>query len=247
MVLFAVIVILGAWLFFEIVEDLVLEDPFSAPDRWMYAALQARRAPVFDGFMVALTELGDAAVVIAVSLAAGGWLIHKRAWRALGFGAAAVGGGSLINTAIKLAMHRARPSDLHYAGASLFSFPSGHSTTNAALYGMVIILVSREMPMRMRFPVAAGLVLFVGAIAFSRVYLGAHWLSDTGGGLIFASVWLAALGIAYMWHPAETIGARSLLIVVAIAVLLAGGTNIALRHSADMRTYRAPPLQVPSL
>ncbi|MBI2799813.1 MAG: phosphatase PAP2 family protein [Gammaproteobacteria bacterium] len=55
-------------------------------------------------------------------------------------------------------------------------------------------------------------------IAFSRVYLGAHWLSDVLGGLSLGVAWLALLGIAYLQRPTPSIAARGLLVVATILV-----------------------------
>ncbi len=240
--LFAAILIIAAWMFFEVIEDMVVEDPFSAPDTWTYLTLQQLRNSGLDRVMIAVTEMGDTWVVVAVAAAAALWLGYKKAWRAVGYLLMAVGGGSLINSAIKIAMQRARPGDLHYSGVSVFSFPSGHSTTNAALYGILIILVARELPWPQRISVAVGLVLFVGLIAFSRLYLGAHWLSDVGGGLIFASAWLAVLGLVYMWKPAEKISPWPLLGICAAVLAVAWLGNMAINHTADVQRYATRPL-----
>lgn len=69
------------------------------------------------------------------------------------------------------------------------SFPSGH-TANAATTAMVLALV---------FPLLwvwiAGFLYTVAMMA-SRTYLGAHWLSDTVGGL------LLGIGVALVvWAP----------------------------------------------
>ncbi len=241
MALFAVIFLTATWLFYEVVEDMVWGDPLVAADTLTYAILQHLRSPLLDRLMITVTELGDTGVVIAIGAAVAGWLIYKRAWRALTYWLMAVGGGSLINTAIKLAMQRARPGDLHYNGASIFSFPSGHSTTNAALYGFLIILIARELRFRTRLPIIVTAIAFVGLIAFSRLYLGAHWLSDVGGGLTFGSAWLALLALFYTWWPAEPIEAPKLLLVVVGALIIAGGADIAFNHSTDLLRYTARP------
>jgi membrane-associated phospholipid phosphatase len=235
--LFAAILLIAAWAFFEVIEDMVWGDPFAWPDTLTLSWLHSLRTPALDRLMIGITELGDTPVVIAMALTVGLWLLHKRAFHTLIYWLLAIGGGSLINSAIKLGMHRARPGDLHYSGVSVFSFPSGHSTTNALLYGFLIIIMIRQLPWRWRIPLTTVLILFVGLIAFSRLYLGAHWLSDVAGGLFFGSGWLALLGLFYMWRPAEPLAPVKLLIVAGLTLLIAGGMNIAVNHGPDRVRY----------
>jgi len=237
LVILAVAVILAAWAAGEILEDLVPGHPLQAADRWTFTTLRALRTAAVDQVMITLTEGGDTLVVWGVALSAGAWLAWKRAWRPLVYGLAAVGGGSLINSAIKLAVHRARPTDLHLAGASAYSFPSGHSTTNAVLYGFLLILMARQVALRRLAPVVAACVLFVGAICFSRLYLGAHWLSDVAGGLVFASAWLVLLARLYHRQPAPDIEPWRLLIVTLAALVVFSGAEIGLHHQADLVRY----------
>jgi len=59
------------------------------------------------------------------------------------------------------------------------------------------VLIARELPGRTRvWPyLVSGIV--VSMIGFARIYLGAHWLSDVIGGMLFGTFWLLVLGIAY--------------------------------------------------
>lgn len=237
LMLFGLILLVAAWLSFELIEEVFLEGAVFAPDQAVYTGLQGLRTPWLDQIMVAITELGDTPVVIAVTAVVALWLVRERAWHTLTYWLMAIGGGSLVNSAIKLGLHRARPGDMGYDGVSVFSFPSGHSTTNAVLYGFLIIIMSRKLPFRLRIPVVITLVLFVGLIAFSRLYLGAHWLSDVAGGLFFGSGWLALLGLFYMWRPADSVAPLKLLAIAVITVVIAGGMNIAFNHSANLSRY----------
>ncbi|ESQ85651.1 hypothetical protein AEAC466_00320 [Asticcacaulis sp. AC466] len=239
LLLFGAILVTSAWLFFEIIEEVFLEDPLFGPDNLTYAALQALRNPMLDRLMIGITELGDTWVVVAVTAAGAVWLMYKRAWHTLIYWLMAVGGGSLINSAIKLGLQRARPGDLNYGGVSVFSFPSGHSTTNAVLYGMLIMIMARELPFRSRIPIVTGLVSLVGIIAFSRLYLGAHWLSDVAGGLFFGSMWLALLGLFYMWRPAEPVEPIKMMAVIGLALAFGGGVNMACNFGTDHARYTA--------
>ncbi len=231
----------GAYVFLDMLEDLLTPSSLVPTDLAFHTALQALRSPERDQLMILITESGDAGVVAAVAATAGLWLIHRKAWRALFYGGAAVAGGSLINTAIKAALHRPRPFELYSPGWSAFSFPSGHSTTNAVLYGFLVLLVIRVLPPIGRLAVALAAFALVASIAFSRLYLGAHWLSDVAGGLGFGAAWAAGLGLFYYRRPPEDIAPGRLLGVIATAFVVAAAVNISLVHAEDVLRYARTP------
>jgi undecaprenyl-diphosphatase len=206
-------------------------------DAAIFHALQGLRSPVADRVMIAVTELGDPAVVVSVSLAVALFLAWRRAWRAAAYCLCAGLGGWGLNTAVKVAMHRPRPLDLSYSGWSAFSFPSGHTTLNLVVYGFLAFLVARELRFAWRLPVALAAAAWSLLIAFSRLYLGAHWYSDVVGGLALGTSWLALVGFCYTRRPADRIAPSSLLIVAGLALALAGSVNVALRHGPDLVRY----------
>lgn len=75
----AVLLVGAAWLFFGILEDVVTGDPLLLVDNSMYRALQDLRTAPGDAVMIAITELGDTTVVIAVTMVVLLWLTWKRA------------------------------------------------------------------------------------------------------------------------------------------------------------------------
>lgn len=228
--LLALLLVGSAWLFFGILEDVVSGDPLVRADTAIYQALQDLRTVPGDSAMLIATELGDTVVVMTVTVAVLLWLAWRRAWRPAAYWLAAVGGASVLNTVIKVTLHRARPTELFYTGWSAFSFPSGHSTVNLAVYGFLAFLIGRELRPIWRLPVALTALSFAMLIAFSRVYLGAHWFSDAVGGLAFGTAWLAVLGFFYIRKPAQSIGAASLMVIAGAVLALAGGLNVYRHH-----------------
>ncbi|QIG50968.1 phosphatase PAP2 family protein [Nordella sp. HKS 07] len=237
LVTLAGILIAAAWLFFSILEDVLHGDPLVMTDTAIFRLLQDTRSGPGDALMIAITEMGDTFVVIAVTAAVLLWLVWQRAWRTALYWLAAVAGASALNTVIKVALHRMRPSELHYSGWSAFSFPSGHSTVNAVLYGFLAILIARNLRPALRVPVALAAATGVFLIAFSRLYLGAHWLSDVLGGLAFGSAWLALIGLAYLRKPVDRVAPLGLLVVGCTALILAGALHIYRDHSKDIGLY----------
>jgi undecaprenyl-diphosphatase len=143
---------------------------------------------------VGLSWLGSAWVNWPLRVAALLLLAWRRHWlRLTAFALAVLTSEVLIGT-VKAAVDRPRPpgSLIATSGAA---FPSGHAIASAVTaVGLVLVLVPPG-PGRWRWEVRA--VAFAAVMALSRVYLRAHWLSDTvAGGLLGAALalgWPAVL------------------------------------------------------
>jgi len=245
--LLAILLIGSAWLFFGILEDVVSGDPLVRADVAIYHALQGLRTAPGDAVMLAFTELGDGFVVFAITAAVFLWLMWRGAWRTATFWVVAIAGASALNTAIKVTLHRARPQELFYTGWSAFSFPSGHSTVNLVLYGFLAFLIGRELRPAWRLPVAFAAISLAVLIAFSRLYLGAHWFSDVVGGLAFGSAWLAVLGFFCLGRQDRPVGAPGLIVVSCMSLVLAGGLNVYRHHALDMERYSLKTAATPTM
>jgi membrane-associated phospholipid phosphatase len=107
--------------------------------------------------------------------------------------AAVFGGGKVVETALKAAVHRPRPP---YAASALkhysFSFPSGHAMGSILCYGMLAYTLTAlwEPARRHRRLVWLGAALVVGLVSASRIYLGVHFPTDVAGGLLAGGAWL---------------------------------------------------------
>lgn len=237
LLLLAAVLILGAWGFLGVLEDVVTGDPLVRVDSAVYHLLQGFRTPLADTVMIGLTELGDAAVTFAVVTAVAPWLIWRRAWAAAAYWLGAAGFAALLVLALKASLRLPRPVPLPYDGPYGFGFPSSHATMGLVIYGFLGVLLARELSARGRWLVFSVVVPLIGLIAFSRLYLGAHWLSDVLGGLAFGTAWVALLGIAYLRHPAPVLAARGLASVSLLTLLIAGGWHIAARYPSDTERY----------
>ena len=122
---------------------------------------------------------------------------------------------------LKLLAHRTGP-----VPADLGAYPSGGVARLISIYGLIIYLVLRRYGLtRTKWAVAAWTVLTAAVYteAYSRLYLGKHWISDIVGGLVFGALLLAVLiaatrlldepdrgasGPGESSNPAETRGER---------------------------------------
>ena len=238
-VLLAAAVMGGIWLFLGILEDVASGDPLVVIDQAVFRLLQALRTPVADVVLVAITELGDSSVIFAVVSVTSICFLLLQRWRVAVYFVIAVIGSTIFVHGMKLILNRARPLHL-YDGLSEFSFPSGHATSSMVVYGFLVIALARQAAPALRWALIRGTLSLILLIAFSRLYIGAHWLSDVGAGLSFSVAWTAALAILYFRRDLQPLPSAPLALVFAATLLLAGAWHINRSHSADMARYGLP-------
>jgi undecaprenyl-diphosphatase len=134
-----------------------------------------------------ITWLGnDLTLAVVAALAALFFALIGR-WRTSGCVAAMALAAFALETNVKKWVNRSRP-DLRWVDAqdrkTTPSFPSGHATGAMAIYGGIALSLAAGMRRRG----LAGLIVLAGfalalLIAFSRMYLGLHYMSDVVGGL----------------------------------------------------------------
>lgn len=225
----------GTWLFLGVIEDVINVDPLVRVDQALYHLLQSLRNPVTDELMTGLSELGDAVVVSTVVILGAVWFAARQLWSVLGYWLAAAVFGLLAVMVFKFTLQVPRPIPL-YTGVDAFSFPSGHATLGMVVYGFAAVLSAEGLPPRWRvFPYIAAALLISG-IALSRLYLGAHWLSDVAGGLALGLAWIALLTIARKRHRRPGPG-RMFAPYLAVILLVAGTWHIHASLDRDLLRY----------
>lgn len=235
--LIGILLIVASWLFLSVLEGVVTGEPLVRVDQGLFQLLQSLRTPWGDKVMVFVTELGDGVTITIAVGAVLAWLLWRRNWRAAGYWAAAIGFGEIGAKVIKLALHRPRPIANLYDGLSTWSFPSGHATMSMVAYGFLAVLIASQGAPQRRWTVYAGAAVLVSAIAFSRLYLGAHWLSDVIGGLSLGLAWVCLLAIAYYRHPVSRVPIRGLPGVALLVFVLAGAWHVSTQYPADLKRY----------
>ena len=227
----------GAWLFFSMLEDILTLDPLAHTDHAVYNLLQGLRGPLGDRLMVTLSELGGSTVLLAVVITVSLWLIRRRAWRDLGYVVAAVTFGRLVVATLKITLRVARPVPL-YSGFEAYSFPSSHATMSMVVYGIVAVLCAEELRSRWR-PLPIGVAaMLVSGISLSRLYLGAHWLSDVLAGLALGSTWVALVAIARHRHAHNILGPAFAPTIAAVLITV-GAWNVHRHLDQDLTRYAA--------
>jgi membrane-associated phospholipid phosphatase len=188
-----VVLVGAAWLFGGISEDLITGDPLILVDAFISEWFRSHANPRFAMGMHFASALASTTTVSILFALMGCVLLWKRLWYWLLGLVLVVAGGMLLNVLLKNLFGRARPgwADPLMALADP-GFPSGHTMMATIVYGfMTIFLILRIASWRWRFFIATLTILLVFLVALSRMYLGAHYLSDVLAAMAAGIVWVA--------------------------------------------------------
>ena len=179
-------------LFLTLAWDVASRQPIVDFDVAVSEWLEDHRQAGATAFLLAVSQVHALAAIGAWSVAFALVLAKLKEWFWILTLALAVGGGMLLNMAFKVAFERARPDmDDPLVILDTFSFPSGHVAASTVFYGVLAaFLVSRFRRPALRVAFMAGAVTMVGLVALSRVYLGAHYLSDVLAAACSSTTWL---------------------------------------------------------
>jgi len=138
-----------------------------------------------------LTAIGGPAVLGLIVLAVIGFLLLQTRVRTALFVAITWLSGELLNTAMKHAFNRPRPTIVpHLREAFSTSFPSGHAMESAIVYLTLGTILMRVAESRVTKVYCLGIaILLTVLVGASRVYLGVHYPTDVLGGWIIGFVW----------------------------------------------------------
>jgi membrane-associated phospholipid phosphatase len=181
-----------------IMPALAMANPFWSADHGLATWFHDRLTPVFVSVLRAFTEFGSAEWIGVILFALVLFFAWKRWWPFLVTLIVAVPGGMLLNECVKIIVHRHRPFvDGPYVDWSGYSFASGHTIGATLLYGQLVLFILPALKTRYRRLLcifsAISLVFLVG---FSRIALGAHFLTDVLAAIFFGIIWLTLCLVA---------------------------------------------------
>lgn len=188
----------------EISEDIRNREPLTVADAQFSTWLHVHSTPLLTSAMFVVTYLGSGAVAACIAVTFGIYLIWRRRFYWLAAFLSSVYGGILLNRILKYEFQRPRPHfDNPLLSLSSYSFPSGHTMTATVVYGVLAAyFFTNTRDWRWRVLITCAATFLILLVAFSRVYLGAHYLSDVLGAMAEGLAWLAlCLTVVYsVWR-----------------------------------------------
>jgi undecaprenyl-diphosphatase len=185
--------VLAVCVFGAIAEDVVTSDPLTVVDVRFSAWLHVHSSHSLTRALLLITNIHSTLGVTVMTLAISSylWLKRFRVWVLTLM--LTVFGGMLLNFLLKHVFIRPRP---HFENPLLilttYSFPSGHTMMATVFYGtLCALIVSRGVSWRWRVLAIAAAGLMILLVGFSRIYLGAHYLSDVLAAIAEGLAWLA--------------------------------------------------------
>ena len=177
---------------------LAMVNPLSGPDHEVAGWFHAHLTRTFVSVLRAFTEFGSGEWIGLILFAVVLFFVWKRWWPSLVTLIVAVPGGMLLNEWVKILVHRNRPFvDGPFVDWSGYSFASGHTIGATLLYGQLALFI---LPMikgrRWRTLTVLSAALLIALVGFSRIALGAHFLTDVLAAILFGIIWLAFCLIA---------------------------------------------------
>ncbi|MEP6689604.1 MAG: phosphatase PAP2 family protein [Gemmatimonadaceae bacterium] len=168
-------------------------EPFDEPIRdWVLAHQSSgvRRAYLLT------TRVGAPSVLIPITGAIAAWLWRRKGLHIAGAVVLAPAVASALFLAIKRVYARARPAGGARLHELTYSFPSGHATASAAIFGALSYVLWRERMLERGTAIGLGVMppLLIGS---SRVYLDVHWTTDVLGGWSVGALVAALCAFVY--------------------------------------------------
>src|SRR2546423_7107177 len=165
---------------------------FTATDHqlatWFHARLNGTAGPLVQ----AISFAAGPALMFNVLVGGVLMLAWRRRWHALASLVLTVPCGVILGELLKLIVRRQRP---YLVGPFVdwvgYSFPSGHAISATLLYGFLAVCLWRVIEGRHWRVVTVFLAAVMAmAVGFSRIALGAHYLTDVIAGTMFGGLWL---------------------------------------------------------
>lgn len=215
----AILLILSVIAFLLILVNVLTAGPLTLSNEPIFHLLQSIRNVRGDRFFITMTMLGDPAVMAAIAVLVSIGLAIRKQWRAAFHLIALLITAGVAISFFKWLIYSPRPMGFLIIDASS-SFPSGHTAMATTIISFIAFLTAQPLQRSYRwipYTLAGALICLVG---FSRLYLGAHWLTDVLSSLFLGLAILLLTIISYRRRCITLVATTWWYIFLALAVIV---------------------------
>jgi len=172
--------------------DFVAIDRISVVDHEIAAWFHGHLTRPFIDLMLAWSDVGSPLWIAGITSIVVLILILRKRWYGLLAIVLTVPGGMLFHHLIQIIVHRHRPfRHSEFLDLGGYSFPSGHTMAATLLYGLLAVFaILLWKGWHWRMLAILGALLAISLVGFSRIGLGAHYLTDVLGAIVVGTSWL---------------------------------------------------------
>lgn len=138
-------------------------------------------------FLYVITQLASTAGIFALLGITSVIFLKHKAFSDFKYVTYNVSVGVVLMQVLKNIIKRVRPS-WKWIIQGGFSYPSGHTISAFLLYGTLMLLVYKKVHGKVRKPLLICFSLMIILTGLSRIYFGAHYLTDVIASLILGSI-----------------------------------------------------------
>jgi membrane-associated phospholipid phosphatase len=161
-------------------------------DMMIFDEIKPRINAVNNKIMLFITLLGKHQFLIPANLILIFYflLVKKQTWFSIRVITIAIS-SLLLMLLLKQLFQRKRPLSPLLKAAKGLSFPSGHAIMAVTFYGLLIYILQHSITIDwLKWFAILLVIVLIGLIGFSRIYLRVHYASDVAAGFIIGLLWL---------------------------------------------------------
>ena len=142
-------------------------------------------------FIIVITNLGNS-IILTLAVLSFSYYIHIKLSKPYFYGYIfSIVSATILLFLIKTIFARVRPDVVpHLVFANYYSFPSGHATMSPVIYFLALLILTKDLNnIYLKNIIRIIVLLIIGLIGLSRVYLGVHFPTDVLAGWALGFSW----------------------------------------------------------
>jgi len=185
-------IIIGLTILFIVLSILIKTDLIVTVDNLMYKIITIKMSNVITNIYKFITFLGSTEFILFLCAFFIGLFLFLRKHNKGIIISCVLLISTIVNSVLKIIFGRSRPEEvLKLVIEETYSFPSGHTMAAVSMYGILIYIVLKSnMNKKIKTILSCILGVIPVLVALSRVYLGAHYISDVIGGFLISTILL---------------------------------------------------------